>query len=159
METAISAVRCIRRIFLGGRCGDLAGPVDCNEKIDLSLAGLHLGNVDVEEADQAALAPLRDRLGIAPKSSAQLRDRSLRSLYLCPDGARGRGAPVTNLSHNASFRSCERITPSNRGIKHLGRRRLKRSRVILEARRQLQPLYLPKSRLANTASDDHAASC
>ncbi len=31
---------------------------------------------------------------------------------------RGRGAPVTNLAHNASFQSKERITPSNRGIKH-----------------------------------------
>lgn len=27
--------------------------------------------------------------------------------------------PVANLSHNASFHSFERITPSNRGIKHL----------------------------------------
>ncbi|RYF10127.1 MAG: hypothetical protein EOO77_22195 [Oxalobacteraceae bacterium] len=32
----------------------------------------------------------------------------------------GRGAPVTYLSHTASFRSNERIAPSNRGIKHLG---------------------------------------
>jgi hypothetical protein len=32
---------------------------------------------------------------------------------------RGRGAPVTNLSHSASFHSFERITPSNRGIKQL----------------------------------------
>ena len=30
---------------------------------------------------------------------------------------RGRGAPVTNLSHAASFHSCKRITPLNRGIK------------------------------------------
>ncbi len=39
--------------------------------------------------------------------------------YCCSDGVRGRGAPVTNLSHSASFHSCERIAPSNRGIKHL----------------------------------------
>ncbi|WP_425439235.1 IS1/IS1595 family N-terminal zinc-binding domain-containing protein [Poseidonocella pacifica] len=29
------------------------------------------------------------------------------------------GSPVTNLSHNASFHFCEKITPSNRGIKQL----------------------------------------
>ncbi|MBM2295085.1 hypothetical protein JQX09_24510 [Sulfitobacter pseudonitzschiae] len=52
-------------------------------------------------------------------SFAQLRERSLRSLYCSSDGVRGRGAPVTNLSHNASFQACEKITPSNRGIKHL----------------------------------------
>ena len=31
----------------------------------------------------------------------------------------GRSAPVTYLSHVASFHSVERIAPSNRGIKHL----------------------------------------
>lgn len=36
---------------------------------------------------------------------AQLRERSLRSLYCSSDGVRGRGAPVTNLSHSASFHS------------------------------------------------------
>ena len=35
------------------------------------------------------------------------------------DTDRGRGAPVTYLSHAASFHSNERIAPSNRGIKHL----------------------------------------
>ena len=67
-----------------------------------------------------ALTPIRDVLWTDPKLSAQLRDRSLRSLYCCSDGVRGRGAPMTNLSHNASFHSNERIAPSNRGIKHLG---------------------------------------
>ncbi|MGD7071012.1 hypothetical protein [Acetobacter sp. AAB5] len=32
---------------------------------------------------------------------------------------RGRGAPMTYLSHNASFHSRENITPSNPGTKHL----------------------------------------
>ena len=54
-----------------------------------------------------------------PKLPAQRRKRSLRSLYCCSDGVRGRGAPVTYLSHTASFHSNERIAPSNRGIKHL----------------------------------------
>ena len=43
----------------------------------------------------------------------------MRSLYCCSDGVRGRGAPMTYLSHTASFHSNERIAPSNRGIKHL----------------------------------------
>jgi hypothetical protein len=34
---------------------------------------------------------------------------------------RGRGAPMTYLSHNASFHSRENITPSNPGTKHLRR--------------------------------------
>jgi hypothetical protein len=69
--------------------------------------------------DLLALPPLRNRLGIDPQIPAQLRERSLRSLYCGSDGVRGCGAPVTNLSHSASFHSCERITPSSRGIEHL----------------------------------------
>jgi len=52
-----------------------------------------------------AFAPLRYGLGFYTKLSAQLRERSLRSLYCNSDGVRGRGAPMTNLSHNASFHS------------------------------------------------------
>ncbi|WP_206069720.1 hypothetical protein, partial [Novosphingobium olei] len=48
------------------------------------------------------------------------------SLYCCSDGVRGRGAPMTYLSHTASFHSNERIAPSNRGIKHLAIGRLRR---------------------------------
>src|ERR1041384_1746913 len=70
--------------------------------------------------DRRPLTPLRHRLGVDPQLTAQRRERSLRSLYCCSDGVRGRGAPVTYLSHMASFHSNERIAPSNRGIKHLG---------------------------------------
>jgi len=35
--------------------GELAGPVDGNEEIELSFGGLHLGDVDVEEADGIGL--------------------------------------------------------------------------------------------------------
>lgn len=49
---------------------------------------------------------------------AQLRERSLRSLYCCSDSVRGRGASVTNLSHRAPFHSKERIALLNLGIKH-----------------------------------------
>jgi hypothetical protein len=69
--------------------------------------------------DRRALSPPRYGLGIDAEFPAQLRERSLRSLYRCSDGVRGRGAPVTNLSHSASFHSCERIAPSNHGIKDL----------------------------------------
>ncbi len=69
--------------------------------------------------DCRPLAPLGHCLRIDAKLAAQHRERSLRSLYCCSDGVRGRGAPVTNLSHRASFHSVERIAPSNCGIKHL----------------------------------------
>ncbi len=69
--------------------------------------------------DRRALAPFRHSLGVDAEFPAQLRERSLRSLYCSSDGVRGRGAPVTNLSHNASFHSREWIAPSNRGIKRL----------------------------------------
>jgi hypothetical protein len=49
---------------------------------------------------------------------AQLRDRSLPSLYCRFGGVLGRGATVTNLAHIASFHSKEKIAPSNSGIKH-----------------------------------------
>ena len=171
--------------------GKLAGSVNCDKEIELPFGGLHLGNIDVKEADRIvlelrpfrfvaihvgqsrdavtlkapmqrracqvrdgrlqgikavvqrqqrmapkrndgrllglrqdrrtrlrrtglhildrrALAPLRNRLGIDAQFPAQLRERSLRSLYCCSDSVRGRGAAVTNLSHRASFHSKER---------------------------------------------------
>ena len=56
-----------------GRCGDticlvhqlhegeLAGPVDGNEEVELSFGGLYLGDVDVEVADRVALERLLRR--------------------------------------------------------------------------------------------------
>ena len=55
--------------------------------------------------DCRPLPPLRHGLEVDAQFLAQLRERSLRSLYCCSDGVRGRGAAVTNLSHNASFHS------------------------------------------------------
>src|SRR6056297_1390124 len=69
--------------------------------------------------DRLPLPPLCDRLRIDAELPAQLRVRSLRSLYCCSDGVRGRGAAMTNLSHSASFHSIEWIAPSKPGIKHL----------------------------------------
>ena len=34
--------------------GELAGPIDGHEEIELAFRGLHLGDVDVEEADRVA---------------------------------------------------------------------------------------------------------
>jgi hypothetical protein len=71
-------------------------------------------------------------LGLIPNSrlscaSLQSRPRTdggrafdLRSLYCCSHGVRGRGAPVTNLSHSASLHAGENNAPSNCGIKQLG---------------------------------------
>ena len=72
----------------------------------------------LEILNRLALAPFRNRLRVDAQLPAQRRERSLRSLYCSSDGVRGRGASVTNLAHNASFHSWERIAPSNRGIKH-----------------------------------------
>lgn len=70
-----------------------------------------------------ALSPFVHRLRFDHKLPAQLRDRSLRSLYVPSDGVRGRRAAMTNLSHSASFHSNKWITPSNRGIRHQHRSR------------------------------------
>src|SRR5690606_3534460 len=77
------------------------------------------GGPRIHIPDRRTLAPLRNGLGVEAQLPAQLRERSLRSLYCCSDSVRGRGASVTNLSHRASFHSKERIAPSNHGIKHL----------------------------------------
>ena len=53
--------------------------------------------------NRRALAPLRDCLRVNSQLTAQLRERSLQSLYCSSDCVHGRGAPMTNLSHNASF--------------------------------------------------------
>ena len=46
--------------------------------------------------DRRSFAPLRHRLGVDAQFPAQLRERSLRSLYCSSDGVRGRRALVTN---------------------------------------------------------------
>src|SRR6056297_2512300 len=75
---------------------------------------------DLPILDRLPLSPLRDRLRIDAELPAQFRVRSLRSLYCCSDGVRGRGAAMTYLSHKASFHSIEWIAPTNPGIKRLG---------------------------------------
>jgi len=95
------------------------------ERNDHSLIGLgedrrpRLFWPGLKVLDRCPLSPFRDRLGVDAQFAAQLRERSLRSLYCSSDGVRGRGAAVTNLAHSASFHSFERIAPSNCGTKHL----------------------------------------
>jgi len=50
--------------------------------------------------ERLPLPPPGDRLRIDPELPAQLRVRSLRSLYCCSDGVRARGAAVTYLDRN-----------------------------------------------------------
>ena len=72
----------------------------------------------LEIPNRFAFTPRRHRLGIDPKRPAQLRDRSLRSLYCRADRLRGRGASMTSMSRNASVHSKERSTQSKHGMKH-----------------------------------------
>ena len=61
-------------------------------------------------------------LGLIPSSRLSCASEACpyRDIALqCPAGQRDRGAPVTNLSHAASFHSFERIAPSNHGIRYL----------------------------------------
>ena len=44
------------------REGELAGPIDGHEEVELAFGGLHLGDVDVEEADRVGLELLLVRL-------------------------------------------------------------------------------------------------
>ncbi len=73
----------------------------------------------VRRAELRRIVPLADTTIYDMECKGQRRERSLRSLYCCSDGVRGRSAAVTYLSHRASFHSNERITPSKRGIKQL----------------------------------------
>lgn len=63
------------------------------------------------------LAPFCHRFRIASNLSAQCRQRACDSCNSY--GMRGHGSPVTNWSHTASSLSHERISLSNRGIRHL----------------------------------------
>ena len=72
-------------------------PSECNDHRLLSLrqdGGPRFRRPGRHVLDRRALAPLRYRLGIDAQFPAQLRERSLRSLYCCSDGVRGRGAAV-----------------------------------------------------------------
>src|SRR5690606_13740897 len=70
--------------------------------------------------DRFAVTPFSDRLGVEVITPAQRRDRILRSLYLCSDGVRCRGAFVKNLSHGSSSDRGSYHSPVLCETKHLG---------------------------------------
>ena len=61
--------------------------------------------LDCGALDCLPVAPFSNCFRIDTQLPAQLSDRSLRSLYCSSDCERGRGAPMTNLSHIVFFHS------------------------------------------------------
>lgn len=63
--------------------GELRGPIDGNEEVELAFGGSHLGNIDVEVADDFTLAipasfPMPARMQVQGANVTQQRDgRSL----------------------------------------------------------------------------------
>jgi hypothetical protein len=72
--------------------GELAGPVDGDEQIELALDGLHLGDVDMEEPDRVGFELLPGRLvavdvrqpadAVALQAAVQRRARQVRDCCL-----------------------------------------------------------------------------
>src|SRR5215218_8244986 len=67
-----------------------------------------------------ALPPLRDRLLVDTIALGERSQARLTMLYRSTDRRSRCGAPMVNLAHSASRRSCEKSAPSNPGIKQLG---------------------------------------
>src|SRR5215210_521048 len=66
-----------------------------------------------------ALPPLRDRLLVDTIALGERSQARLTMLYRSTDRRSRCGAPMLNLAHSASRRSCEKSAPSNSGIKQL----------------------------------------
>lgn len=62
-----------RRLGVKLGVGKLAGPIDGNEQMELAPGGLHLGNVNVKEADQIGFEPFF--AGLSPSISGRRRCR------------------------------------------------------------------------------------
>src|SRR4051812_43753715 len=69
--------------------------------------------------DGGSLLPLGHGLLVDAVTLGELPQALLTMLYRSTDRLRRRGAPVKNLSHSASFDSCDNGAPSKPGIKHL----------------------------------------
>jgi len=69
--------------------------------------------------DRSSVTPFTSGFRVDAVSRAQRRERSLRSLYRCSDGVRGRGATVTYLAHCSSFQARGSVMPSNAGTVQL----------------------------------------
>src|SRR3954470_24234233 len=74
--------------------------------------------------DGGSLLPLGHGLLVDAVTLGELPQALLTMLYRSTDRLRRRGAPVKNLSHSASFDSCDNGAPSKPGIKHLIQRRV-----------------------------------
>src|SRR6516225_6289198 len=72
-----------------------------------------------EVNDGLALLPLRDSLLVDPVALSEGSQALLTILYCSTDCLRRGGAAVQNLSHSASFESCDKDAPSKLGTKHL----------------------------------------
>ena len=107
----VQHVRCAQAKLSPGQRAILIRPVE--EKVQRRVGAISLLN-------GRSLPPLRYCFRIVSERPAQIHGRSLRSLYCCSDGVRGRGAAMTYLSHKTPFHSIEWIAPSKHGIKHLG---------------------------------------
>src|SRR5215207_5513213 len=68
---------------------------------------------------RGALPPLRDRLLVDAIALGERSQARLTMLYRSTDRRSRCGAPMVNLAHSASRRSCEKSAPSNPGIKQL----------------------------------------
>src|SRR6476620_11716492 len=90
------------RLLLDGKDGRLGFPGTCRE----------IG-------DSLALLPLRDSLLVDPMALGERSQALLTILYCSTDRLRRGGAAVQNLSHSASFESCDKNAPSKPGTKHL----------------------------------------
>src|SRR4051794_23419115 len=69
--------------------------------------------------DGGSLLPLGHGLLVDAVALGELPQALLTMLYRSTDRLCRRGAPVKNLSHSASFDSCDNGAPSKPGIKHL----------------------------------------
>src|ERR1700745_562550 len=70
--------------------------------------------------DAPALLPFGDCFLVDPVALSEGSQALLTILYCATDRLRRVGAPVQNLSHSASFHSCDKNAPSKSGIKQLG---------------------------------------
>src|SRR3984957_14248181 len=69
--------------------------------------------------DRSPTLPLGGGLLIDPEALGQRPQALLTMLYRSTDRLSGRGAPVQNLAHSASFESLDKDAPSKAGTKHL----------------------------------------
>ena len=89
-----------------------------------------------------ARLPLRDSFLVDPVALGERSQALLAILYCSTDCLRRGGAPVQNLSHSASFQSCDKNAPSKPGTKHL---RLPRVVQLFRAEMPLEVAGLAQS--------------